>query len=111
MIEAPDVVVDAPSILLETTKTEDSRIEQQSKLQNPATEQEMLKIALIPAIAPKKGRRMANVLDAILRPSRAAKPTHTKISKDKAKDLKKATDESIAHDCIKAGLSEYRPTE
>jgi hypothetical protein len=72
MIEASTVVVEAPSILLETTKTESSRMEQQPKLQNPLTEQELPKIVSVLAITPKKGRRMANVLDAILRPSKAA---------------------------------------
>jgi hypothetical protein len=53
---------------------------------------------------------MANVLDAVLRPSKEATPPPTKISKDKSKELKRAS-ESIALDCGKVGPSEYRPTE
>jgi hypothetical protein len=94
MIEASVVVVEAPSILLETTKTESSRMEQQPKLQNPPKEQELPKIVSAPSIAPKKGRRMANMLDTILRPSKAATPAPTKIFKDKTEELVKAIDES-----------------
>jgi hypothetical protein len=111
MIEASAAMVDAPSILLETIKTKDSKMEQQPKLQNPPTELELSKIALIPVITPKKGRRMANVLDAVLRPSKAAMPTPTKITKDKSEELKKATDKSIAPDCVKARPSKCRPPE
>jgi hypothetical protein len=110
MIGASAMVVDAPSILLETTKTEHSRMEQQPKLQNPLAAQELPKIALVPAITPKKGRRMANVLDIVLRPSKAATPPPTKISKYKYEELKTAI-ESIAPDCAKARSSECRPIE
>jgi hypothetical protein len=33
---------------------------------------------------------MANILEAVLRPSKAITPSGTKISKDKSKELKKA---------------------
>jgi hypothetical protein len=69
-------------------------MEQWSKLQNPPKEQELPKIVSAPSIAPKKGRRMANMLDAILRPSKAATPAPTKISKDKDEELEKTIDES-----------------
>ena len=51
---------------------------------------------------PKKGRRMANVLDDVLRPSKMATPAPTRISKVKAEELEKAIDLSIAPDCAKA---------
>jgi hypothetical protein len=111
MIEASTVVVKAPTILLETTKPESSRMEQLPKLQNPPIEQELPKIAFVLAITPKKGRRMANALDVVLRPSKVATPAPTKISKDKAEGLEKAIAESIALDCAKAGPSECRPAE
>jgi hypothetical protein len=101
MIEASAVVVDAPSILLGTTKTEDSRMEQQPKLQDPPAVQGLPKIALVLEVTPKKGRRMANVLDAVLRPSKVVMPSATKISKDKSKELKKAS-ESTDLDCAEA---------
>jgi hypothetical protein len=73
--------------------------------------QELSKIASAPAVTPKKGRRMANMLDAVLRPSKVVMPAPTKISKDKAEELEKAINESIAPDCAKAGPSECRPIE
>jgi hypothetical protein len=58
---------------------------------------------------PKKGRRMANVLDVVLRPSKMATPT--KISKDKGGELEKVIDVSAAPDCTKVEPSKVRPTE
>jgi hypothetical protein len=110
MVEASAAVVDAPSISLEIIKTKDSRMEEQPKLQNPPVAQELPKIALVPVITPKKGRRMANMLDAVMRPSKVATPPPTKISKDKSKELKKAS-ESIAPDCAEVGSSKSRPPE
>jgi hypothetical protein len=72
---------------------------------------ELSKIASAPAVTPKKGRRMANVLDVVLRSSKVATPTPTKISQDKAEELEKVIDESTAPSCAKAGPSECRPIE
>jgi hypothetical protein len=47
---------------------------------------------------PKRGRMMANVLDAVLRPLKMATPAHTRISIDKAGELEKAIDVSAAPD-------------
>ena len=51
------------------------------------------------------------MLDTVMRPSKVATPAPTKISKDKAEELEKAINESIAPDCAKAGPSECRPIE
>jgi hypothetical protein len=69
------------------------------------------KIAFILAVTPKKGRRMANILDAILRPSKMVMPAPTKVSKGKVDELKKAIDETAAPDFAKARPSESRPIE
>jgi hypothetical protein len=45
--------------------------------------QEQTKTTPVPAGTPKKEKRMANVLDAVLTPSKAATPTLPKVSKDK----------------------------
>jgi uncharacterized protein YqgQ len=111
MIGASAAVAEIPTILLEKTKTESSRMKQQPKLQGSPMVQELSKIASAPAVTPKKGRSMASVLDAVLRPSKVATPAPTKISKDKAEELEKAIEESIAPDCAKAGPSECRPIE
>ena len=59
----------------------------------------------------KKGIRMANVLDAILRPSKIVTPAPTWVSKEKARELEKAIDVSAAPDCTMVGPSEIRPTK
>jgi hypothetical protein len=48
--------------------------------------QEQTKTTPIPAGNPKKGKRMANVLDAVLRPSKAATPALPKVPKDKTNE-------------------------
>jgi hypothetical protein len=73
--------------------------------------QELLKIASASIVTPKKRRRMANVLDTVLGPSKVATPAPIRISKDKAGELEKAIDESIAPDCTKVGPSESMPIE
>jgi hypothetical protein len=45
-------------------------MEQQTKLQNSSMVQELSKIASVPVVTPKKGRRMANILDVVLRPQK-----------------------------------------
>jgi hypothetical protein len=73
--------------------------------------QEPSKIAYTSVVTPKKAKRMANVLDTVLKPSKVATPAPTRISKDKAEELEKPIDESIAPDCAKVGPSKSRPTE
>jgi hypothetical protein len=63
--------------------------------------QEMSRMASASVATPKKGRRMVNVLDAVLRPSKVTTPASTTISKNKSGELEKASDESIALDCEK----------
>jgi hypothetical protein len=54
---------------------------------------------------------MANMLDAVLRPSEMETPTPSKISKDKAKELKMTIDEAAPPDFAKAAPSESKPLE
>jgi hypothetical protein len=63
------------------------------------------------AVTPMNGRKMANVLDAVLKPSKVVTRAPTKMSKDKAEELEKAIDESSTPDCVKAGPSKHRPIE
>jgi hypothetical protein len=67
--------------------------------------QELSSIASTSVATPKKGIRMANVLDNVLRPSKMSTPAHTRICKDIARELEKAPD------CAKAGPSKSRPIE
>jgi hypothetical protein len=54
---------------------------------------------------------MANVLDAVLRPSKMATTAPTRVSKDKVEELEEAIAASAAPDCTKAGPSETRPID
>jgi hypothetical protein len=110
-IEEAVVVAEVPTIHLETTKAESSKVEQHPKLQNPPMVQELSRVAFAPAGTPKKGRRMANVLDAVLRPSKITTPAPTKIFKDKADELGKTIDKSASLDLGKAGPSELQPLD
>ena len=65
--------------------------------------QELSKIASIPAGTPRKGKRMANILEAFLRPSKIAMPAPPKISKDKVDELKMIVDKTASPDLDKAG--------
>jgi hypothetical protein len=58
-----------------------------------------------------KGKRMANVLDAVLRPLKVETPAPSMVSKEKVEELKKAIAESVAPDFAKAGPSKSRPIE
>jgi hypothetical protein len=73
--------------------------------------QEQPKTMSIPAGTPKKGKRMANMLDAILRPSKVATPAPSKISKDKGEELKMTIDEAAPAIFAKVGPSESKPLE
>jgi hypothetical protein len=84
---------------------------QQPKPQNSPMVQELSKIASVPALTPKKGRRMANILDAVLRPAKMVTPAPKKVSEGKVDELKKAIDETVAPNFAKARPSEYRPIE
>jgi hypothetical protein len=68
------------------------------------------RIASAPAGTPKKGRRMANVLDAVLRPSKIATPASMKIFKDKAHESEKTPHEVASLDLGKAGPFEPKPS-
>jgi hypothetical protein len=69
------------------------------------------KAATVPAATPRKGRRMASVLDDVLRPSKMATPAPTRVSNDKVEELEGAVAASAAPDCTKAGRLETRRTE
>jgi hypothetical protein len=67
-------------------------------------------IATVSMGTPKRGIRMANVLEAVLKYSKVVTPLATKISKDKPEELKKAR-ESAALDYTEVGPLESRATE
>jgi hypothetical protein len=60
----------------------------------------------VPAATPRKARRMASILDAVVRPSKMATPAHAKMAKDETGELEKVIDVGVA-----PGPSEIRSTE
>jgi hypothetical protein len=104
--------VEGVPLATEVNASEPIRLElvDQPKVQELSKAPAKLQIATVPAGTPKRVRRMANVLEAVLKPSKVAMPYSTKNSNDKSKDLKKAR-ESTALDYAEAGPSESRPTE
>jgi hypothetical protein len=79
-------------------KIESFKTEQQSNLQSSSVVQGLSRITPASVATPKRGRMMASVLDAILRPSKMATPVPSRISKDKARELEKAIDVSASPD-------------
>jgi hypothetical protein len=57
----------------------------------------LLKTATVPAATPRKGRRMASVLDAVLKPLKVATPASTKVSEDKIEELGEAAASALLH--------------
>ena len=84
----PAAAVEAFTAQLEKSEPESSRTKQQPKLQSPPAMAGLSKIATVPAATPRKGRRMASVLDVVLKPSKITTPAPTKISEGKVDELK-----------------------
>jgi hypothetical protein len=63
----------------------------QSKVQELLKAPAKPQITTAPARTPKRGRRMANVLETVLRPTKVVTPSATKVSKDKSEELKRLT--------------------
>ena len=69
------------------------------------------KIAAPPVATPRKGRRMASVLDAVLKSSKVSTPTSTKVSEDKIEDLGEADATSASPAYAEARPSKTKPVE
>jgi hypothetical protein len=66
------------------------------------------RIATASVATPREGRRMASVLDVVLRPSKMATPAPTRVSKDKVGELEEAIAESATPHCTKANKAYKR---
>jgi hypothetical protein len=91
--------VETNTTQLEKSEPDSSRTEQQQKLQSPPATVGLPNIATVPAATPRKGRRMASVLDAVLKPTKIATHAPTKVSKDKAEELEEAVAASTTPCC------------
>jgi hypothetical protein len=86
----PAGTAEAAAAQLEKSEPESSRTKQQPKLQSPLALTGLSKAATVPAATPRKGRRMANILDAIMKPSKVS-TTPTEVFGDKIEELGEAT--------------------
>jgi hypothetical protein len=84
---------------------------QQPKLQISLALPELPRTTTIPAATPRKGTRMANVLDAVLKPSKVATPTPTRVSDDKVEELGEDVATSASPAYAEDGPSKTRPIE
>jgi hypothetical protein len=100
-----------PPILLESTSEKGHAVTEQPRIQDLLKVQEASKIISIPVGTPRNGKRMANVLDAVMRPSKMVTPAPTKISREKVDELKVTTDKTTSPNLNKAGPSESNPLE
>jgi hypothetical protein len=82
----PAVTADATITTVEETEAKSSKTEH-PKLQSPSTTTGFLKLTTATTITPRKGRRMASVLDAVLKSSKVPTPDSTKASKDNIEKL------------------------
>jgi hypothetical protein len=103
-------VVSAPPIIHLELVSEKSHGQEQSKVQELPKVQALSKIATAPVITPRKGKRMANVLEAVLRPSKVTTPAPPKVSKDKVDEHKMTKIADISSNLGKAGPSEPIPS-
>jgi hypothetical protein len=63
------------------------------------------KLASAPATTPRKGRRIASVLDAVQKSSNVPTPASARTSKDKIEELGGAIAASASPPCVEAGPS------
>jgi hypothetical protein len=83
----PYATAEATTAQLEKLKSESLKSDQQSKLQISPLLSELPRTATIPATTPRKGRRMVNVLDDVLKPLNVATPIPSRVSEDKVEEL------------------------
>jgi hypothetical protein len=69
------------------------------------------KLAAALAATPRKGRRMASVLDAVLKSSKVPTPASTKASEDKIEELGEVAVAIACPTCVEAGPSGTKPVE
>jgi hypothetical protein len=106
-------VVTAKAIvaLVEEIEAKSSKAEKHLKLQSPPTMTELSKLASAPAATPRKGRRMASVLDAVLKSLKVPTPVSTKACDDKIEELEEIAAASPSPTCVEAGPSGIKPME
>jgi hypothetical protein len=98
----PVVTVEATVAPLEKTEAKSSKTEEYPKLESPPSMMGLSKLASAPAATSRKGRRMASVLDAVLKSLKVPTPASTKTSEDKIGELGGAIAASASLACAEA---------
>jgi hypothetical protein len=99
------VTIETTIAPVEETEAKSSKTYEHLKLQSPPTMTGLSKLASALAATPRNGRRMANVLDAVLKSSKVPSPVSTKASKDKVEELGEVAAVSASPTCVEAGPS------
>jgi hypothetical protein len=105
----PVVTVKATVALVEETEAKSSKTEEHPKLQSPPTMTGLSKLAPALAATPRKGRRMASILDIVLKSSKVPTPVSTKASEDKIEELGEVVAASASPTCVEVGPSRTKP--
>jgi hypothetical protein len=107
----PSTTTKATTAQLEKLQSESLKIDQQPKLQISPVLSELPRTENIPAATPRRGRRMASILDAVLKPLKVATPAPTRFPEDKIEELGEVVAASASPACAKAGPSKTRLIE
>jgi hypothetical protein len=99
------VTIEATVAPAEKAEAKSSKIMEYPKLQSPLSMSGLSKLASAPATTHIKGRRMASVLDAILKSSKVPTPASARTSEDKTRELGGAIAASASPACAEAGPS------
>jgi hypothetical protein len=79
----PDVTAEATVNLVQEIEAKNSKTEEHPKLPSLLTTMGLSKLAVAPAATPRKGRRMASVLDDVLKSLKVPTPISTEAFEDK----------------------------
>jgi hypothetical protein len=96
--------------LVKEIEANNTKTDERLKLQSPPTTTGLPKLTTAAAMTPRKGRRMASVLDAVLKCSKVPTPVSTQASEDNIKNLV-VTAASTSPACAEAGPSGFKPAE
>jgi hypothetical protein len=106
----PAVTVEASAGPVEESEIKSSKAEEHSKLLSPPTTTGLPKLITTATMTPKK-RRMASVLDTVLKSTKIPTPASTEAPEDKAEDLREVPTTSASPTHIEAKTSGVKPAE
>jgi hypothetical protein len=106
----PVVTVEASVGPVEEPETKSSMAEEHPKLLSPPTVTRLSKLSTATTTTPRK-RRMASVLDVILKSTKMPTPTTVEASDDKIEDVREVVAASTSSIHVEAGPSGAKPVE